>query len=106
MRQISKTTVCSLPLVLLIAFTPAGGQAISIGPNVQVSKDRLNLVHDELTMAADPNNPNHLLACALVMRLDRYKPYDIAYVSRDAGRTLSLGVGLQETSSGDRGLRL
>ena len=53
-------------LLALAAPVTLHAQSIVVGKNVHVSRDRANLVHDEITIAADPRNPNHLIACVLV----------------------------------------
>jgi hypothetical protein len=85
----------------LASFARLSAQSIAVGPNVQVSTERPTIVHDEVTIAADPGNPNHLLACALVMPLGKEKMYDIAYRSLDGGKTWSVAVDLGERFSAD-----
>jgi hypothetical protein len=85
----------------LAAFPRLAAQSISVGPNVQVSTERPAIVHDEVTIAAHPGNPNHLIACALVMPLGKEKMYDIAYSSLDGGKTWSVAVDLDGRFSAD-----
>jgi hypothetical protein len=64
--------------------------AIAVGPNVQVSQANANLAHGEMLIAADPVNPQHLIACSGVWTLDSGiwpKPgiRVVAYVTSDGG---------------------
>lgn len=74
--------------LLLAAACAAHGQQINVGPNVQVSADLSHAPHTEVTMAADPADPTHMTAAAIVFN-DRptFRAYVAVYTSSDAGRT-------------------
>ena len=89
--------------VLSIAAT-AGAQPsarIAIGRNVQVSKDRPNTFHYELLAAADPENPDRLIACGEAADAALTRMTNVVYVSRDGGatwkQTLDMDEDLQHT---------
>jgi hypothetical protein len=75
---------------------------ITVGPNVQVSKDRPDMVHDEVLLAADPSNPNRLIGCSLAIPAYGVSiPSEgggirhlsgLVYMSDDAGKTWRLAT--------------
>lgn len=69
--------------------TPPAGKSvgpITVGANVQVSRSRSDQAHWEVLVAADPENPNHLLACTMVApKLSEQLYTAAAYVSFDGG---------------------
>ncbi len=71
------------------------GGRITIGPNIQVSRDRNESPHTEVILAADPGNSDRLLAGSML----QYEPEKgffglrcIAYVSRDGGKTWQVSL--------------
>ena len=85
--------------VLSIAAT-AGAQPsarIAIGRNVQVSKDRPNTFHYELLAAADPENPDRLIACGEAADAALTRMTNVVYVSRDGGATWKQTLDMDET---------
>ena len=80
-------TGCSAGTPVATSTAPPG---ITVGPNVQVSLQNANLAHGEELIAADPANPQHLLACSSLWLLHaRAYPHggirEVAYVSSDGG---------------------
>jgi BNR/Asp-box repeat len=85
----------TLALAVGVASVPAA--RITVGPNVQVSKTRGQMVHNEVIVAADPGNPDHLLGCSILTPANDLPKYSftnfvaprtsatIAYVSFDGG---------------------
>jgi hypothetical protein len=65
---------------------------ITVGRNVQVSKSRSDLVHNEVLLSVDPANPSRLLGCTMAFSPEQNKMYTIAYVSFDAGKSWNLAV--------------
>ncbi len=65
------------------------GARVEVGPNVQVSRAYSNRHHVEVILAADPENPQHLLGCSMVMTepLSRQVYTTLVYSSMDGGRT-------------------
>jgi hypothetical protein len=70
---------------------------ITVGANVHVSADRPQMIHNEVLMAADPTNPDRLLACPFALPLsDIQNPdrphlgYAEVYLSEDAGKSWRL----------------
>jgi hypothetical protein len=61
-------------------------QRITVGPNVQVSAARKDVAHIEVTLAADPRDSNHMLACSMMTNGVG------AYVSFDEGLTWAAPV--------------
>ncbi|MBI1765868.1 MAG: exo-alpha-sialidase [Acidobacteria bacterium] len=59
---------------------------ISVGPNIQVSKDRADLAHWEVILAADPTDPQRLLAGSMLW-YDSGEDQCIGYLSTDGGMT-------------------
>jgi hypothetical protein len=72
--------------------------AITVGPNVQVSKARSNFVHNEVLLAADPSNAKNLLGCTMAFSPEQNKILTIAYVSSDGGNSWNFAV------TNDRGI--
>ena len=65
---------------------------ITVGPNVQVSKARGDVVHNEVLLAADPSNPSRLLGCTMGFWPERNKLLTLAYVSFDGGKNWRFAV--------------
>jgi hypothetical protein len=72
------------------AAAPSLPPGISIRQNVQVSVQNAKLAHGEALIAADPVNPQHLIACSGIWTVPS-EPYphngirEVAYVSNDGG---------------------
>ena len=61
---------------------------ISVGPNVRVSVANSTRAHTELSIAADPEDPKHLLACSIITNSEGPpKASTIVYVTFDGGTT-------------------
>jgi hypothetical protein len=91
--------VPALPIQAQQSVAARGAQltaAISVGPNVQVSKPFPKLFHGENLAAADPDNPGRLLACATVAHQDLASQGNHCYVSFDHGRTWSTALEFDE----------
>jgi hypothetical protein len=83
--------------ILLQVFSPLAGLglqdrrtvggSITLGPNVQVSKQRAEQRHFEVLIASDPENPRHLLACSMLEEKLSHVEFSgtIAYMSFDGG---------------------
>ena len=82
--------------------TLAGEAKIVVGPNVQVSRERADIPHREVTLAADPNRPGRLLAGSMIEYPGSPLPPSVAYASEDGGRTWRLS--LERKSPEDRSL--
>jgi hypothetical protein len=66
---------------------------IKVGANVQISKARPKLDHFEVAAAADPSDPNHLMACSMVSASTPEYPHStILYNSFDGGKTWQLSM--------------
>lgn len=98
---------CPNPVILLLLFwcpllcseaTIAQQTGIAVGPNVQASKARGNLVHNEVLLAADPGIPKNLLGCSMAFSPEQNKVITIAYVSSDGGISWEFAV------TSDRGI--
>lgn len=66
----------------------AAQSQISVGRNVQVSKADALTIHDEVLMAADPVDPNRLLACSIVDPSNGGHK-TVGYASMDGGSSWS-----------------
>ena len=67
--------------------------AITVGANVQASKSRSDIVHNEVLLAADRSNSKNLLGCTMAFSPELNKVFTMAYVSRDNGTTWNFAVG-------------
>jgi hypothetical protein len=65
----------------------AQSPAIHVGPNIQVTKALENYSMGEITLAADPVDPNHLLGCSVVYDEGENRRWTAAYLSTDGGKT-------------------
>jgi hypothetical protein len=81
-------------LVTLIVMTAQHGRTqaadrghIRVRGNVQVSKAHANWSHDEPMLAADPNDPNKMLACSIVLVPEWAKRTTTTYRSENGGRS-------------------
>src|SRR5262245_28515748 len=79
-------------LLVMAARPPLGLRAderpgeTRVGPNVQVSKDRADVPHWEVILAADPADPKRLLAGSM-LRYDAGEDQCAGYLSTDGGKT-------------------
>jgi len=87
-------------LLLLAWFLVAGNKnilaqqaVITVGPNVQASKSRSDVVHNEVLLAADRSNSKNLLGCTMAFSPELNKVSTMAYVSHDNGTTWNFAVG-------------
>jgi len=80
----------------------AGGAEVVVGPNVHVSRERADVQHREVVLAADPNRPGRLLAGSMIEYKGSPLPPSVAYASGDGGRTWRLS--LERKSPEDRSL--
>ena len=83
------------------ADSPPGAESggrIVVGRNVHVSAARPGLWHNEVVIAADPNHPDRLLACSML--IDR-GIHSAAYVSFDRGRTWAAAALAAESFAND-----
>src|SRR5438132_1071300 len=80
--------------VLIATSARAQGTAstpvMSVGPNVEVSKQFATLAHYELWAAGDPDHAGRLLACSTLAHLDLAAQGHHCYVSFDDGKTWSV----------------
>ena len=67
----------------------ASDQEIQVGRNVQVSRARDRIAHNEVLLAADPADPGRLLGCSMAFDPQRNKTYTIVYASSDGGESWS-----------------
>ena len=78
----------SLCSVRIIAQQPL----VTVGPNVQVSKSRSDLIHNEVLLAADRTNPKNLIGCTMAFSSQQNKIVTIAYISDDSGKNWDFAV--------------
>src|ERR1051325_11244524 len=64
----------------------------TVGPNVQASKSRSDLVHNEVLLAADPGNAKNLLGCTIAFSPQQNKVLTMAYASYDGGTSWNFAV--------------
>jgi hypothetical protein len=94
-------TLTGSAVFLTLASMAAHGQggssgAISVGPNVQVSKERPNTFHYELWGGADLTNPDRLIVCAYTGDSPRNQVHNLFYVSHDRGKTWKMTLEVDE----------
>jgi len=80
----------------------AGGAEVVVGPNVHVSRERAEVPHREVILAADPSHPGRLLAGSMIAYKGELLPPSVAYASEDDGKTWRLS--LDRKSAEDRSL--
>ncbi len=80
----------------------AGGPRIVVGPNVHVSRERADVPHREVVLAADPTRPTRILAGSMIEYKGSPLSPSVAYSSEDGGRTWRLA--LERKSPDDRSL--
>jgi hypothetical protein len=72
---------------------PAAGKAkVVVGPNVQVSREKDSVHHDEPIIAADPADVSRLFAASMYYPSGGRQPRVVGYYSRDGGKTWRLSV--------------
>ncbi len=76
----------SLAALLSAAVASAAGP-VAVGANVQVSRARERVAHNEILLAADPVDAGRLLGCSMAFDPERNKTYTIVYTSSDGGKT-------------------
>jgi len=74
---------------------PATSAIVRIGPTVHVSSAIPSSPHYEMEMAANPEDPNELMACSMLLANDSPTTDVVTYVSFDAGKTWSLTLRTQ-----------
>ncbi len=62
-------------------------QAITVGPNVQVSARNGDRAHEEVRIATDPASPQRLLVCSMVFSSKENATHTLIYASSDGGRS-------------------
>jgi hypothetical protein len=88
-------------IAMILGMDP--GQ-ITVGANVHVSKARPKFAHDEVVLAADPNDRSRLLAGSMISRNGRNGFELVAYRSLDGGQTWDLALErLKPAESGEFG---
>jgi hypothetical protein len=88
----------SIALELWSGATILTAQSIVVGPNVWVSSAMPRAGHYEVTLAADPTDPDLLIAGSMVWRTDKGVFHTAAYSSKDGGKSW------RQTLYVDRGL--
>ncbi len=102
-RSTSRATwALTLGIFGLPGVARAGEARIVVGPNVHVSRERADIPHREVVLAADPARPTRLLAGSMIEYRGSPLPPSVAYSSEDGGRTWRLS--LERKSPEDRGL--
>ena len=65
----------------------AASRPIRVGPNVLVSRALPDLAHNEVLVAADPDDPNLLVGCSMTFSAEANRISTVVYHSSDGGRT-------------------
>jgi hypothetical protein len=92
---------CALALgaVIVAGVRKAAAQQVEVGRNVQVSAALPHEPHFETIVAADPAHPDRLIACSMLLPVERAQSAEtVTYVSFDGGRTWELTLRVR----GDR----
>jgi hypothetical protein len=85
-KNYSAMLALTVQLGVLTFGAPLAQAQITVGPNIDVSSARASTPHLEVVIAADPVNPNGLIACSMV-------PDGVAaYISDNGGVTWSAPV--------------
>jgi hypothetical protein len=74
------------------AQSEAQQATITVGPNVQASKSRSDLVHNEVLLAADRDSAKNLLGCTMAFSPQQNKVFTMAYASHDSGISWNFAV--------------
>src|SRR5688572_17431922 len=88
MKRILWSISCAVALITPIGSGESTAQ-ISVGPNVQVSRDAGNVTHHEVLIATDPADAKRLIACSMMGPLPDGKRLAGVYASFDGGKTWS-----------------
>jgi len=96
MTYFGKASLVMLFQLFITFVTAFPQQLIVVGPNVHVSKSIGNREHNEVILAANPKNPNHLLAASMVWNQEKSNYNVVTYVSFDGGLTWNPGIELNE----------
>lgn len=86
---------CKLALVVFLLSSSANAYSqvtprstvVTVGPNVQVSKDRPSIMHGESAVGLDRKDPRRLIACSMAYLPDKNVVSVLAYLSLDTGKT-------------------
>ena len=84
MKRILWIFSCCVVMLGNVGFRESAAQ-ISVGTNVQVSRDAANVTHHEVLMAADPADAKRLIACSMIGPLPNGKRPASVYASFDGG---------------------
>ena len=75
--------------VIMVASFSRGVSAqqaqIIVAPNIRVSQANSTRSHTEVSIAADPLDPKHLIACSIISSGKSHKASSVVYVSFDGG---------------------
>jgi len=87
-------TIPLLVLWCLLLFSSISAQQsqISVGPNVQVSRSRSDITHNEVLLAADRSSAKNLVGCSMAFSPKENKVFTVAYVSHDTGASWDFAV--------------
>ena len=88
MKRILWIASCAVALIVLFGSRESAAQ-ISVGPNVQVSRDAGNVTHHEVLIAADPSDAKRMIACSMMGPLPNGKRPAGVYASFDGGKNWS-----------------
>ena len=77
------------PALVRAQASESAPSPIRVGPNVHVSVARSATAHYEVLVAADPTDPNRLLACSIMARRPEFSG---TYLSTDGGQQWRPGV--------------
>src|SRR6266404_858994 len=88
-----RALACLYPALYIVALyiveSPASAQdkSIHVGPNVLVSVAHQKYSMGEVLLAADLEDPNHLLGCGIVYAESENRRWTVVYLSTDGGRS-------------------
>ncbi len=68
-----------------LLFAAPSDAPIRVGPNVLVSRQRADVAHNEIMLAADPQDPRRLLGCSMAFDPERNRVFTVVYASADGG---------------------
>jgi hypothetical protein len=91
----------SVVLTALCVAASTEAQEIAVGANVQVSAARADISHNEVVLAADPNDARRLLACSMVIFERATAVNSAAYVSFDGGKTWTAPIVTDSSFAND-----
>jgi hypothetical protein len=85
-QSIAISAFAVLSVFVALKFDVSAQQAqITVGPNVRVSQANGTRAHTEISIAADPEDPKHLIACSIITSGLPHKASSIVYVTFDGG---------------------